>query len=214
MANLTVILFLCATVPMLPALYMIPDRRSRLFLGYMLLGMVVCLIASEVNTLLLGLFAGDTRYVSVNITPVAEEALKALPVLFFAFFFSDDKDTLLSIPFALGIGFAILENMVILVGSVSRVTVLWAIVRGFGAASMHGACTSLVGRGIAYVHKRRKLFYCGTISLLIYAVIAHGLFNMLIQSQYKPAAYGVVQAMYIPRRIALGGRILSRRRNT
>ncbi len=211
MANLTVILFLCATVPMLPALYMIPDKRSRLFLGYMLLGMVVCLIASEVNTLLLGLFNGDTRYVSVNITPIAEEVLKALPVLFFAFFFSDDKDTLLSISFAMGLGFAILENMVILVGSVSKVTVLWAIVRGFGAASMHSACTSLVGRGIVYVHKRRKLFYCGTISLLIYAVVAHGLFNMLIQSQYKPAAYGVVLVMYIPRLIVLGGRILSRK---
>ena len=214
MANLTVILFLCATVPMLPALYMIPDKRSRLFLGYMLLGMVVCLIASEVNNLLLGLFDGDTRYVSVNITPMAEEVLKALPVLFFAFFFSDDKDTLLSISFAMGLGFAILENMVILVGSVSSVTVLWAIVRGFGAASMHSGCTSLVGRGIVYVHKRRKLFYCGTISLLIYAVIAHGLLNMLIQSQYKPAVDGVVLVMYIPRLIVLAGRILSQKQNS
>ena len=62
MANLTVILFLCAAVPMGPALYMLPDKRSRLFLGFMLLGLVVCLIASEVNTLLLGLFGGDVRY--------------------------------------------------------------------------------------------------------------------------------------------------------
>ena len=71
----------------------------------------------------------------------------------------------------------------------------------------------MVGRGFVYVHKRRKLFYCGTISLLIYAVIAHGLFNMLIQSQYKPAAYGVVLVMYIPRLFALAARLVSRRRN-
>ena len=211
MANLTVILFLCATVPMLPALYMIPDRRYRLFLGYLLLGMVMCLIASEVNTVLLNLFGGDMLYVSTNITPFAEEILKALPVLFFAFFFSDDKDTLLSISFAMGLGFAILENMVVLVDSLSGVSILWAFVRGFGAAHMHSACSTIVGRGISYVHKRPKLFVCGTVSLMIYAVIAHGLFNMLIQSRYKPAAYGVVLAMYIPRMIMICRQFLTRK---
>ena len=95
-------------------------------------------------------------------------------------------------------GMDMLENMVILTGSIDRVTVLWAFVRGFGAARMHSACTSLVGRGISYVHKRRKLFYCGTLSLLIVAIIIHALFNTLIQSQYKRVAYLAIFAMYIP----------------
>ena len=211
MANLTVILFLCATVPMLPALYMLPDKRSRLFVGFMLLGMVVCLIASEVNSLLLGLFGGDMRYASTNIVPIVEEVMKALPVLYFALFFSDNRDTLLSISFAMGLGFALLENMVILTGSIEKVTILWALVRGFGAARMHSSCTSLIGQGISYVHKRRKLFYCGTFSLLISAAIAHGLFNTLIQSQYKLAAYGVIVAMYIPQIVKLVKKLLSRR---
>ena len=107
MANLTVILFLCATVPMLPALYMIPDKRSRLFLGYMLLGMVVCLIASEVNTALLGLFGGDAVYVSTNVAPIAEELMKALPVLFYSLYFSSNRESLISISYAVGIGFAL-----------------------------------------------------------------------------------------------------------
>lgn len=212
MANLTVILFLCISVPMGPALYMIPDKRSKLFLGFMLLGMVVCLIASEVNSLLLGFFGGNARYVSCNVTPIVEEVLKGVPVLFYALYFSDDRDTLLSISFGMGLGFAVLENMVILVGSLSRVTILWAFVRGFGAARMHSACTTMLGRGIAYVHKRRKLFYCGTFSLLISAVIAHALFNTLIQSEYKLAAYGVVFAMYIPQTIKIGRQILSRKK--
>ena len=212
MTNLTTILFLCATVPMLPALYMIQDKRSRLFLGYLLLGMVICLIATKVNALLLLLCGGDRQYVSISITPIAEEVLKALPVLFFAFFFSDDRDTLLSISSAMGLGFAILENMVILVGSLSRVSILWAFVRGFGAAHMHSLCTTIVGQGISYVHKRPKLFVCGTIALLIYAIITHGIFNMLIQSQYKAAAYGVALAMYIPRLVAICRDFLARKK--
>ena len=212
MENLTLILFLCATVPMVPALYLMPDKSSRLFLGFMLLGMTVCLIASEVNTVLLGLFHGDMFYVSTNITPFAEELLKALPILYFAIIFSDNRDTLLSISFAIGIGFAVLENMVILVGNVDKVTVVWAFVRGFGAARMHSACTSLVGRGISYVRKRRKLFYCGTFSLLIAAVIIHALFNTLIQTKARQYAFVLVILMYTPRFVKAVKHILSKRR--
>ena len=212
MENMTVILFLCSTVPMIPALYLMPDKRSRLFLGYMLLGMVVCLIASEVNTVLLQWFGGDMAYVNTNITPIAEEFMKALPVLYFALCFSDHRDTLISISYAMGIGFALLENMVILTANVGKVTILWALVRGFGAARMHSACTALVGNGISYVRKRRKLFYCGTFSLLISAVIAHALFNTLIQSQYKLAAYGVIAAMYVPQLMTIIKSFISRKK--
>lgn len=214
MANLMVILFLCAAVPMGPALYMLPDKRSRLFLGFMLLGLVVCLIASEVNTLLLGLFGGDVRYVSNNVTPIAEEVMKALPVLYFALFFSDDRDTLLAISFAIGLGFAILENMVILVGNIDNVSVVWAFVRGFGAARMHSACTLMVGRGIGYVRKRRKLFYCGTFSLLISAVIAHALFNTLIQSEHRWAAYAVILFMHTPQLLNICKSLFTRNKST
>ena len=210
--NLIVILFLCAAVPMVPAVYIVKDRKYKIFLGYMLLGMTICLIASMINNWFLGLFGGDLRYVSTNVTPVVEEVLKALPVLYFALLFSDDRDMLLSISFVLGLGFAMLENMFIMVENIDNVTILWAIVRGFGAAYMHSVCTCLIGIGISYVYKRRKLFICGTISLLILAIILHGLFNTLIQSQYKPAAYGVVLVIHIPRMIAIVRQILSRRK--
>ena len=201
---MTVILFLCATVPMVPALFLMPDRRSRLFLGYMLLGMVVCLIASEVNTALLGLFGGDAVYVSTNVAPIAEELMKALPVLFYSLYFSSNRESLISISYAVGIGFALLENMVILTGNIEAVTVLWALVRGFGAAGMHSACTALVGQGINFVHKRRKLFYCGTFSLLITAVIIHALFNTLVQSPlYRPYAFMAIVLVYIPQCVKL-----------
>ena len=120
-----------------------------------------------------------------------------------------NRETLLSIAFAMGVGFAILENMVILVGSVDNVSIIWAFMRGFGAARMHSACTSLVGNGISYIHKRRKLFYCGTFSLLIFASISHGLFNMLIQSEHRWAAYIVIVSMYVPQLWSLFKKLFS-----
>ena len=53
---------------------------------------------------------------------------------------------------------------------------------------MHSTSTSLAGLGISYIRRRRKLFYCGTFSLLTAAVIYHGIFNMLVQSEYRVPA--------------------------
>ena len=84
----------------------------------------------------------------------------------------------------------------ILTSNIEDVTILWVLVRGFGAARMHSTCTALVGNGISYARKRRKLFFSGTLSLLIDAIIAHALFNTLIQSQYREFAFIAVAAMY------------------
>ena len=198
MEQITVIIFICIAMPLIPMLFVLPDRRSRLMLGYMLLGSAICLIAGEVNYYLLGLFKGDMLYVTTTITPISEELLKALPVLYFAALFSDKRDTLLSISFALGVGFAILENAVILLQHPETISVTWALARVIGAALMHGACTSAVGMGMSYVKKRKKLFFCGTFALLIGAVIIHASFNVLVQSEYRIAAFILPSLLYIP----------------
>ncbi|MBQ1780835.1 MAG: PrsW family intramembrane metalloprotease, partial [Bacteroidales bacterium] len=89
------------------------------------------------------------------------------PVLFYAFFFSDNRKKLVQISFAVGLGFAILENMIMLTQNLDSLDIIWAIIRGFGAGLMHSVCTVAVGMGISFVRKKKKLFYCGTISLLM-----------------------------------------------
>ena len=198
MEQISSILFICIALPMIPMLFILPEKKSRLFLGYMIIGATVCLIAGEVNVQLLGLFGGDKLYVTTTITPISEELLKAIPVLYFAIVFSDDRETLLSISFALGIGFAVLENAVILTQNIRTVSLIWALARVIGAALMHGACTAAVGMGMSFVRKRRKLSFCGTFALLIAAVMYHATFNVLVQSDYSVIAFIMPAAMYIP----------------
>ena len=150
MEQMSGILYICIALPMIPMLFILPDKRSKLFLGYMIIGATVCLVAGSVNQWMLELFGGDGMYVTTNITPISEELMKAIPVLYFAVLFSDDRETLLSIAFALGVGFAVLENAVILTQQISNVTITWALTRVVGAALMHGACTAAVGMGMSY----------------------------------------------------------------
>ncbi|MBR5111984.1 MAG: PrsW family intramembrane metalloprotease [Clostridia bacterium] len=197
MDNLIYILFICTVAPLFLLLLLL-RKRSKLIVGYMLIGIFVSLFVSELNTILLNFFGGDSLYVTTVITPISEEIVKAAPVLFYAMVFSDDRDKLMTIAFATGIGFAMFENMVILLQNIENVTVGLAIVRGFSTALMHGVCTAAVGYGMSFIKKRRKLFYCGTVALLTLASIYHGIFNMLVQSEYKYLGFILPALTYIP----------------
>ena len=197
MDNLVYILFICIVAPLAMMTLMLRNR-SRILVGYMLVGIFVSLFASELNTILLDLHGGNLAYVTTTVTPVVEEILKALPVLFYAVVFSDDRDRVMPIAFATGVGFAMFENMVILVQNVGNVTIGWAVIRGFATALMHAVCTVAIGYGICLVKKRKKMFYCGTFALLALASIYHGIFNMLVQSDYKYLGFFLPALSYIP----------------
>lgn len=197
MYNLVYILFIALVAPLLLMMFML-RKRSRLLVGYMLIGIFVSIFVSELNTLILNMFNGDMIYVTTTITPISEEIVKAIPVLFYALVFSDNRDRVMPIAFATGVGFATFENMVILVQNIESVTIGWAIIRGFSTALMHAVCTVAVGFGICFIRKRKKLFYCGTFALLTMACIYHGIFNMLVQSNYKYLGFVLPAVTYVP----------------
>ena len=201
MDNLMYVLFICIVAPlflMLPLL----KKKSKLVMEYMIIGIALSLFVSEINSIILNLIDSDTLYVTTTVTPVTEEIIKAFPVLFYAFIFSDNKKTLIPISLATGIGFGLFENTVVLVQSLVQrsdgVTIGWAIVRGFSTALMHGVCTMTVGFGISFVRKQKKLFFCGTFALLIMAMIYHGIYNMLVQSNYRWLGFVLPALTYTP----------------
>ena len=179
------IVFICITVPMLFLLLILKDRFAKTVMGFVIVGVFCCLLVSEINGYLLRGLNNDYEYVTTAITPISEEIVKALPILFFAFVFSDSREKLLSLGFALGVGFAILENIVILLQNYSSVSLIWALIRGFGSALMHGVCTGVIGLGLHFIHQKKKLFLPGTFALLVMSMTYHSIYNTLVQSRYR-----------------------------
>ena len=212
MDNINYLLFICVAAPIFLMLFVL-EKKSKITVGYMLIGIFVCLFISEVNGLLLQTFGNDTYYVTTTITPITEEIIKALPVLYFAFLFSDKQETLISLSIATGIGFAILENLMIFVANVDNISLFWAAVRGFSSGLMHGLCTAAVGIGLSFVHKKRKLFYCGTFALLTVAITYHAIYNTLIQSDYQYVGAFLPIATYVPMLLVAYGKQLTRKVN-
>lgn len=190
------ILFISISIPLL-LMALLMEKKARLPISFMIIGIFVSVFASEVNGLLSKLLFMDMYSKTVIVTPVSEEFLKALPILYYAIVISDKRERLFTASMALGIGFALLENAYFLLNS-DNFTIIIAIIRAFGAGLMHGMCTLLVGVGISFVKKKRKLFAVGTFGLLSTAIVYHGIYNILIQSEFSIVGALLPIATYIP----------------
>jgi RsiW-degrading membrane proteinase PrsW (M82 family) len=160
------------------------DKNARQPVIFFIVGVSVALFVSEVNALLTNVFSMEMTEFTIRITPVTEEILKAIPVLFFAREISNKRESIITISVAVGIGFAVMENSFVLLRSIDSVSILWAVMRGFGTGMMHGMCTFLVGSGFSFINKNKKLFIVGTFSLMSLAITYHSVFNMLVQSEF------------------------------
>jgi RsiW-degrading membrane proteinase PrsW (M82 family) len=190
------ILFISISIPLL-LMALLVEKKARLPILFMLIGIFVSVFASEVNGLLSKLLSMDMYSKTVIVTPVSEELLKALPILYYAVVISDKRERLFTASMAIGIGFALLENAYFLLNS-DNFTIIIAVIRAFGAGLMHGMCTLLVGVGISFVKKKRKLFAVGTFGLLSTAIVYHGIYNILIQSEFSIVGALLPIATYIP----------------
>lgn len=177
---LVVNVFVCLLVPMAFILGFLKGN-SRAVIGYMIIGMTVGLVASQINTMILNAVQ-DRFFVITNLTPLTEELLKAMPVLFYCFAVSSAKEKLVPIAASVGIGFAIFENITVLLQS-SSPELFWIFCRGIGAGLMHAICTAAVGFGMSIVGYRKRLFLPGTFSLLALAGIYHAVFNTMVETE-------------------------------
>lgn len=196
MDNLIYILFVAIFIPILLMACLV-EKKARQPMIFFLIGIFLSVFASEINAYLRSILSMSTLEVTIVVTPISEEILKVLPILFFATVLAPKKEALFTASMAVGIGFAVLENAFYLLSSDSF-NMIDAIVRAFGAGLMHGMCTLLVGVGISFVKKKQKLFVVGTFALLSTAITYHGIYNMLVQSDFEVIGYLLPITTYIP----------------
>ena len=196
MDNLIYMLFVAVSVPIMLMTGLI-EKKARQPIIFVLIGIFTSVFAAEVNGLLTKLLPMSTYEITIIVTPITEEILKAVPILIFATLLSAKKEALFTASMAVGIGFAVLENAYYMLNC-PTFNMIDAIVRAFGAGLMHGMCTLLVGVGISFVKKQPKIFLVGTFALLSTAITYHGIYNMLIQSDYQAVGVLLPISTYIP----------------
>lgn len=140
-------------------------------------GMVSAALAYFTNTFLLEHTVLEFTTLSQYFAPATEEIYKSL----FVFFLIYKKRAGFLIDaaiygFAIGAGFALVENIFYLQAKHDPNVLVW-IIRGFGTALMHGGCTSLVSV-ILVGGKSRNSYILPTIVIaFVLAYIIHSVFN-------------------------------------
>ena len=190
-------LFICLAVP-LSMMLLIFSGRSRKVLGFLLAGLFMCLFAGEINGLILSRTNLSLRFITVNITPIVEEMLKAIPIVYTAFLAKPKRQYLLEYAIAVGVGFATMENTCLLFDSSSAISAWMIAARGLGAGMMHGVSTLAVGYSITNASSDRILSYAGTVASLSVAIIFHSIFNIMVQSAYPILGILLPSVSFIP----------------
>lgn len=185
-------------IPLAMSLLVLAGKSRELFTCF-LVGIAMCLFASQINGLIAAKTAYDSYTLTTSLTPVVEEITKAIPILMVAFVLQSDRQTLIECSLMVGLGFATMENMYILTSNSQIVNFVLAASRGCGAAMVHATTSLIVSYGISYCRIRKKTSFTGTYAVIVCAMIFHGIYNMLVQSgEYVYLGFLLPTIIFVP----------------
>ena len=155
--------------------------RLRLVAGTIAAGGVAAGLAYWANAWLLTGTGLELEVYARTLSPIVEEALKAIVIVALVrahrIGFLVDAAIL---GFAVGTGFALVENLFYLQRLADAPTAVW-IVRGFGTALLHGGVQSIFAVWLASLAERRGGIRPGNVAVpLLAATALHAVFNQFV----------------------------------
>ena len=171
-------IFVCLAIPLMLCMLFI-GGRTRTFMLFMTAGMSVCLLSAYVNSFFMGHYGVSTTVAVIEITPVCEEVMKLLPLLFYILVFEPKVRDLPEAAIALAVGFATFENVCYLMENGAE-NFMFLLIRGLSAGALHILCGISIGFGLSYVFRRKWLAFTGTVGLLGACIVFHATYNLLI----------------------------------
>ena len=173
-------IFICLAAPFLIAALgtNTGNRRNYLFI---VLGFVCCVISAYLNTFFSVIYNAQDTTAVLEISPVIEETVKLLPLLFGLIVFELQPKEGGNIIFNIAVGFATFENVCYLLENGTG-NLFYLFVRGFSSGAMHITCAFIIGYGLKVFRRPAALRAAGIFGLLCVAITFHATFNMLMKT--------------------------------
>ena len=171
-------IYVCLAAPLLLAILCIRKNGRRLLI-FLLAGMTACLLSAYVSTYLTGVLGIDLTAASHEISPVVEEVMKLLPVLFFLLVFEPDRNSAITGGLLIAVGFATFENVCFLTANGSS-DLLRLLIRGFGTGAMHVVCGMMLDISLFFLWDQVWLRIVGSFAVLCFTITFHAVFNVLV----------------------------------
>ena len=186
---------LCLTIPLFITVLFLRDTPRKVVEAFML-GMIICLISGYISgfaKLVSGMSAEDT---AVYVSPLIEEIVKFLPVLFTMYVLEDGDSELFLTSVALGAGFATFENICYLLSS-GETRLSYVLIRGLAVGTMHIASMILLAGTIIIERRYDAVSLPALAGALAMSSTLHGLYNLLVSESGLFSAIGYAMPFVI-----------------
>ncbi len=183
-------IYICIAAPIIIAVLCTRGNRKMSML-FVLGGMTACLLSSYISTFVASVLGLDLQEASISISPVVEEIMKLLPILFYLLVFEPPAGKAAGCTLMVAVGFATFENICYLTEN-GAASVVNLIIRGFGTGTMHVLCGVIIAIGMVKLWDKIWLRVGGSIGLLALAIDYHAVFNLLVSQGGKIAYFGLV----------------------
>ena len=170
--------YICLAAPLLLAVICM-RKEARRSLSFILSGMTSCLLSAYVSTFLAGASNSDLAAASYEISPVVEEIMKLLPLLFYLLVFEPEEKTVISGALMISVGFATFENVCFLT-SYGTSEFFRLVIRGFGTGAMHVVSGMVIATGLFFLWDQKRLRLVGVFALLCFVITFHAIFNIFV----------------------------------
>ena len=183
-------ILICIAIPLIVSLLFLTGS-VRKYMAAFLLGMVMCLLSAYIDgflALATGMGENDT---SIFLSPMVEELMKLLPLMFFMVLTDAKEKTLTMIAVAIGAGFATYENCCYILTSGAD-NIIYVLIRGFAVGIMHIA--SILALSIWFILARRlKAFSLPAVAVgVALAMNIHALYNLLVSKEGASTVIGFI----------------------
>lgn len=183
-------ILICIAIPLIVSLLFLTGS-VRKYMAAFLLGMVMCLLSAYIDGFLALVTGMGENNTSIFLSPMVEELMKLLPLMFFMVLTDAKEKTLTMIAVAIGAGFATYENCCYILTSGAD-NIIYVLIRGFAVGIMH--IVSILALSIWFILARRlKAFSLPAVAVgVALAMNIHALYNLLVSKEGASTVIGFI----------------------
>ena len=180
----------CIAMPLLLLLLFVRGESFR-FALFFLLGMTTCLLAAYISGYLSLLTETSLEETAVYLSPMVEETLKLLPILYYFLIFRPPGRSVVQCAIVMGAGFATFENCCyILSANIDKVS--FVAIRGLSVGIMHIVCMLALAFGLLIARYYGAGSFASTLGALSLSMIFHAIYNLLVSEPGITTVIGYV----------------------
>ena len=135
------------------------------------------------------------RDTAIFVSPVVEEIMNMLPLLFYLFLREPDDNDLILAAAGIGTGFAIYENCCYIL-SMGAESMSFIMIRGLAVGVMHIVSILALAMGLVLIRRFKALSAAGIMGALALSMTFHGLYNLLVSEPGITSTIGYILPMF------------------